>query len=54
MCGWPLGSQAERGGQDPFQTLGAYFPAGQCLSIVLRVFHGACCLFHCAANLTKG
>lgn len=46
MCGWPLGSQAERGGQDPFQTLGAYFPAGQCLPIVSRVLHGACCLFH--------
>ena len=33
VCGRPFGSQAERSGQDTLETLGSYFPAGQCLDL---------------------
>lgn len=35
VCGWSLGPWAERGGQDPLQTVGADFPAGRYLNLSL-------------------
>jgi len=32
MHRWPIRSRSERRGEDPLQTLGAHFPAGQCLN----------------------
>lgn len=37
--GRPVGSRAQRSGQDPLEAVGAYFPAGQSLDSRLFVYH---------------